>query len=107
LGKRFKVVFNMERTSVKHSVFFAGLTWCAVSFASVSEVMTIGTDTYQITAQANSGWSTKGAQKTKAYEKAHQFCAARGKEMQTIAVRTSSKGVPAYAELEFRCVAGK
>jgi hypothetical protein len=78
----------------------------AGGFAAVSDVVSVGNDSYLVSSQANNGWSTRNAQKSKVYERAHAFCAAKGKEMQTVASKTSPRGLGqvAYAEIEFKCV---
>ena len=96
----------MWPTTLQRSVLAACITCCAGSFAAGSEVVAIGQDVYVVTSQAKNGWSTPGAQKTKAYEKAHGFCAARGKELQVITSNVSSRE-PVSAELQFHCVPGK
>ncbi len=75
-------------------------------YAVVADVVSTGNDTYLVTSQANNGWSTRAAQKTKAYERAHAFCKTMGKEMKTISSKTSPRGIGqiAYAEIEFKCV---
>lgn len=97
----------MKPTPLQKAALLACITCCGGCFAAVSDVRSIGNDTYLVTSQAKNGWSTRGAQKTKAYEKSHAFCMASGKEMQTITSEVSSRGEPAYAELVFRCVADK
>jgi len=81
------------------------LTFGAPSFAADSDVVSTGRGTFVVSAQAKYGWSTRGAQKTKAYERAHSFCMERGKEMKTISSKVSPSGQPAFAEIEFSCVA--
>jgi hypothetical protein len=78
----------------------------AGGLAAVTDVVSTGNDTYLVTSQATNGWSTRAAQKTKAYERAHAFCNAKGKEMKTISSKTSPHGMGqiAYAEIEFKCV---
>lgn len=97
----------MKPTPLQKAALVACITCCAGSFAAVSDVMSLGNDAYLVTSQAQNGWSTRGAQKTKAYERSHAFCVANGKEMQTITSKLSLGGEPAYAELVFRCVADK
>jgi hypothetical protein len=91
-----------------HSIATLVVLLCASSrvFAAVSDVVSTGTGTYLVSSQATNGWSTPGAQKTKVFERAHTYCAAKGKEMQTVSSKTSARGLGqiAHAEVEFRCV---
>ena len=78
----------------------------ACAFAAVADVVSTGNGSYLVSSQATNGWSTPGAQKTKVFERAHAFCAAKGMEMQTITSKVSPRGVGqiAFAEVEFKCV---
>ena len=83
------------------------LLYGGLATASVSDVVSTGRGSFVVSSQAQNGWSTRGAQKTKAYERAHSFCKARGKEMQTLHSRESAAGQVAFAEIEFSCVTAK
>lgn len=93
------------RTLVRRVTLTVCMLGAATSNASVSEVIFIGDNAFLVIAQAKDRWSTRGAQKTKAFEKAHDFCVAQGREMQSIGGKVSERGQTAYAEVEFRCVA--
>lgn len=93
-------------TPLHVSVLLACFAVAGNSAAFVSDVVSVGEDLYLVTAQASNGWSTRGAQKTRAYERAHTFCAAKGKEMQTTESKVSPRGIGqiAFAEITFKCV---
>lgn len=96
----------MRPTTLHRAALVGCILGCTGSWGAVSEVISNGKDVYLVVSQAKNGWSTPGAQKTKAYEKAHGFCAARGQVLQVISSSVSSRE-PVSAELQFLCVPGK
>lgn len=73
---------------------------------SVSDVTQIGKDTYQVDATTHGGFQSHGETTALALVKAREFCAARGKELQAAAAKTSgARGwTPLESDLTFQCL---
>lgn len=84
-------------------VAFAALAGCV----SNSGIVPDGPDGYHIAARGRTGFSSSGKMQEKNYKQAAEFCAQKGKVMQTMAA--DSKQARAFggwpdATLHFRCV---
>ena len=90
------------------------LTWAyciaAVSLvagcAGVTDVVSTGPDTYMAASHGVMGWSSGGAQKAKALQKADAFCKSLGKQLQPIGTNETPGGFGKIAagEVHFRCL---
>lgn len=81
----------------------AGVAGCA----GVTDVVATGQDTYLVTSHGPMGLSSGPEQKAKALQRAADYCAALGRQMQTISSADTGAGgfgdTPS-AQLQFRCV---
>lgn len=79
------------------------LSGCVTSSGIVPD----GADAYRITSTGDTGFSSSGSMKAKAYKQASEFCAQKGLVVETIASDTKQArplgGFP-EAELRFRCM---
>lgn len=77
-----------------------------VGCASTSDVVSVGSDTYMVSAHGVMGYSSGPEQKAKAYRSAEDFCKARGKVSQPVSESETPSGFGRVAsgEVKFRCV---
>lgn len=81
-----------------------GLGGCA----GVTDVVSTGPGTFMVASHGTMGWSSGGAQKADAIQRASEYCRAAGKQVQLINARETNGGgfgQIAAGEAEFRCVA--
>ena len=89
----------------------ASMSICAgalvTACGSVSDVVTVGQDTYMVESHGVVGNGSSSAEKVKAYQAASRYCQSFGRELQPVSTRQVDSGfgkAPA-AELTFRCLA--
>ena len=75
--------------------------------AGVTDVVSTGPDTYMVASHGVMGWSSGGAQKAKAFQKADAFCKSLGKHLLPISTNETPGGgfgKIASGEVYFRCL---
>ena len=74
--------------------------------AGVTDVVPTGPDTFMVANHGTMGWSSAGAQKAMAFQRANDYCKNLGKQFQSISTNESPGGYGkiAAAEVEFRCL---
>ena len=74
--------------------------------ASTSDVVSVGSETYMVSAHGVMGHSSGPEQKAKAFKSAEAFCKEKGKGFQTVseAETPSGFGRIASGEVRFKCV---
>ena len=89
----------MKRLIVVVALLLAGC-------AGVTGVVSTGPDTYMVASHGVMGWSSGGAQKAKAFQKADAFCKSLGKQLQPIDTSETPGGfgMIAAGEVHFRCL---
>src|ERR1017187_3895438 len=79
----------------------------AITGCASSGVVPMGQDTYMISKQSATGFSSGGAVKADIYREGSAFCASNGKEFQPVSDR-GVDGIPgrafANSEVQFRCL---
>lgn len=93
---------------MRKSVSMALASACAVLAAcqSVSDVVPAGSGTYMVGSVVRGGFSSWAEVKALALNRANEYCANQGKEMETVDNKThGARGwTPQEAELTFRCL---
>jgi hypothetical protein len=86
----------------------AGLVLALAACAGATDVVNTGPDTFLVASHGTMGWSSGGAQKAAAIQKASDYCKGVGKQLQLMTARETNGGgfgQIAAGEAEFRCVA--
>ena len=84
----------------------ASLAGCA----GVTDVVQTGNDTYFVASHGTMGWSSGGAQKASAINKANEYCQSESKQIEIINATDTgngSFGKISSGEVHFRCVKTK
>ena len=74
--------------------------------AGVTDVVSTGPDTFLVASHGTMGWSSGGAQKAAAIQKAADYCRGMSKQLQLVSARETNGGgfgQIAAGEAEFRC----
>ena len=85
---------------------FAALVVTLAGCAGVTDVVSTGPDTFLVASHGTMGWSSGGAQKAAAIQKATEYCRGVGKQLQLVSARETNGGgfgQIAAGEAEFRC----
>lgn len=93
----------MFRTSIIVALAAIALSACS----SRSGVIPDGPDTYMVIVAGKTGFTPVGKLKIGAYRQATAYCAARGKQMETVQDRSVGTGFLRFpeAEIHFKCTA--
>lgn len=85
----------------------AALVLAVAGCAGVTDVVSTGPDSFLVASHGTMGWSSGGAQKAAAIQKASDYCQGKGKQLQIVSARETNGGgfgKIAAGEAEFRCV---